>query len=81
MKHLHIDIVSGCELQCDWSFVDSDSQFLDLLANGQALKGLSSHNVTERIQREQMGGTAIALVGRITDVTTDMGRDPTGLGR
>jgi hypothetical protein len=73
IKHLHIDIISGCELQCDWSFVDSGSHFPDLLANGQVLKGLASHNINERIQREQMGGTAIASIGRVTDVTTAMG--------
>ena len=50
IKHLHVDLLAGCELQCDWSFQDPGSLFLDLLANGQAMKGLASHNVNERIQ-------------------------------
>jgi hypothetical protein len=81
IKHLEIDIVAGCEVQCDWSFVGHSSRFPDILANGQALQGLASHNKVERIQREQMGGTAVAAVGRLVDLTSDSGSDPTGLGR
>jgi len=81
VKHLNIDIVAGCECQTDWSFVNSDNQFHSLLSPGRAKKGIASHNTTERIQRDQMGGTAITGVGRICDVITEVGHDSTGLGR
>ena len=81
IKQMQIDVITGCEVQCDWTFRDNGSKFIDMLANGQSLKGLAAHNTTERIQREQMGGTAVAATGRITDLVTDCGCDPTGLGR
>jgi hypothetical protein len=81
IKHLSIDIVAGCECQTDWSFVNPDNQFHSLLSPGRAKKGTTAHNTTERIQRDQMGGTAITGIGRICDVITEVGQDSTGLGR
>ena len=81
IKHLSIDIVAGCECQTNWSFVNPDNQFHSLLSPGRAKKGVASHNTTERIQRDQMGGTAITGVGRICDVITEVGQDSTGLRR
>ncbi len=81
IKHLSIDIVAGCECQTDWSFVNPDNQFHSLLSPGQAKKGVAAHNTTIKIQRDQMGGTAITGVGRICDVITDVGQDSIGLGR
>ena len=81
IKSLSIDIVCGCEAQVDWTFVDRGRQFLDIIAPGLAKKGICSHNSTERIAREQVGGTCIATLGRLCDVTSEVGADPTGLGR
>ena len=81
IKHLDIDIIAGCECQTDWSFINADHQFNSLLSPGSAKKGLTSHNTTERIQLDQMGGTAITGVGRICDVIKDVGCNTTGLGR
>jgi hypothetical protein len=81
VKSLNIDIVAGCECQTDWSKVDTDNQFHSLLAPGRAKKGIASHNNTERIHRDQPGGTAITGVGRICDVIQEVGSDKTGLGR
>ena len=81
IKHLKIDIIAGCKCQTDWSFVNTDHQFNSLLSPGSAKKGRVSHNITERIQLDQMGGTAITGVGRICDVITEVGGDTTGLGR
>ncbi len=77
----NIDIVAGCECQTDWSKVDTDNQFHSLLAPGRAKKGIASHNTTEKIHRDQPGGTAITGVGRICDVIKEVGSDKTGLGR
>lgn len=81
ISHLRIDIIAGCESQCDWTMVDTHNQFLSLLAPGKATKGMAAHNKTERIQKDQTGGTAIAGIGRICDVISNIGRDQTGLGR
>ncbi len=81
IKCLNIDIVAGCECQTDWSMVNHDNQFHSLLVPGKAKKGIASHNKTERIQRDQIGGTAISGVGRICDVIQEVGSDDTGLGR
>ena len=61
--------------------VNHDNQFHSLLVPGKAKKGIASHNKTERIQRDQIGGTAISGVGRICDVIQEVGSDDTGLGR
>ena len=81
IKHLQIDVLAGCESQCNWSKVDPNHQFLALLAPGLAKKGVASHNKTENISRDQAGGTAIAGLGRICDVINAVGMDETGLGR
>ena len=81
IKHLKIDILAGCESQCDWTMVDKDNQLNALLAPGTATKVVTAHNKTERMQRHQAGGTAIAGIGRICDNITDTGSDHTGLGR
>ena len=65
VTRLNIDIITGCECQTDWSKVDTDNQFHSLLAPGRAKKGIASHNTTEKIHRDQPGGTAITGVGRI----------------
>ena len=81
ITHLRIDIIAGCESQCNWTMVDTNNQFLALLKPGKAIKGIAAHNKTERIQKDQAGGTAIAGIGRICDVISDIGKDQTGLGR
>ena len=83
IKRHSVDIVAGCESGTDWSFVDESRQFLNLLTPGTTRKGTTAHNSTTgaRINREQVGGTAIAGIGRICDVITEIGQDPTGLGQ
>ena len=81
IRRLRIDIVAGCECQCDWTMVDHDHQFTSLLVPGTAKKGVTANNTHERIHRDQKGGTAIAGIGRICDVISEVGYDSTGLGR
>ena len=81
IKHLRIDVVAGCESQCNWSMVDKQNHFLALLAPGTATKGVTAHNKTENIQKDQAGGTAIVGIGRICDNISCKGADHTGLGR
>ena len=81
IRRLQVDIVAGCESQCNWSMVNPDNQFLPLLAPGTMTKGISAHNRHENIQRNQTGGTAIAGIGRICDVIKEVGLDDSGLGR
>lgn len=81
IRQLQVDVIAGCESQCDWSFVDRPNQFLDIIAPGSGSKGIAAHNTTERLCREQMGGTAIAALGRLCDIVDDVGTDKTGLAR
>ena len=81
IDRLQIDVVAGCESQCDWSKVPPDKQFLNIVAPGRLCKGISAHNKTETISREQMGGMAIACIGNLGDVMTEYGEDTTGLSR
>ena len=60
IKYLRIDIIAGCESQCDWSMVHGEHQLSALLVPGTATKVMTAHNTTERIQKNQAGGTAIA---------------------
>jgi hypothetical protein len=78
---LHVDIVAGCETQCDWSLVPPHRQFLQVLCPGTTKVGLALNNVTETITCEQMGGTALAAIGRLGDVVLDKGCDRTGLAQ
>jgi hypothetical protein len=61
IKHLDIDLLVGCEVQCDCTFIDQSAWFPDLLFQAQAIKGLASHNTTDRIQREQMEDIVVAI--------------------
>jgi hypothetical protein len=79
-KHLQIDVVAGCETQCNWSFVKPGHHFLDSLWPGTTKKGIASHNTTEQIHQDQKGGTAIAGLGHICQVITASGMLPQVLG-
>jgi hypothetical protein len=81
IRDLQVDIVAGCECQCNWNYVPPRRQFLQLLSPGISTVGVASHNITETINRDQMGGTAIAAVGRLSDVVTEVGCDESGLAR
>ena len=57
-KRYSADIVGGWEPQVDWSMVDNDHQFYELLGFGEPKKGKVAYNSNEHIQRCQQGGTA-----------------------
>lgn len=81
VRSLQVDIVAGCESQCDWSLVPPAQHFLNLLSPGVTKTGIAANNINERISRDQVGGTAVAAIGRLSDIVSDTGCDPTGLGR
>ena len=81
VQDLQVDLIAGCETQCDWCRVPQQRQFLQLLCPGTSTVGVAAHNVNEMINREQMGGTALAAIGRLSNVVTETGCDGTGLGR
>lgn len=47
IKWLNVDIVMGCKSQCDWTMVETDRHFLNLLTPGTARKGIALHNSHE----------------------------------
>jgi hypothetical protein len=52
-----------------------------LLWPGQDKRVITSHNIHERIQRSQPGGTMIALFSRLSQFVQSSGVNPHGLGR
>jgi hypothetical protein len=81
INQLSINIISGCESQVDWQFVEPHRQFPNIIAPRHGVKAVCANNVTGRqIARDQVGGTAVAAIGRLGDVVTELGRDPSGLG-
>ena len=77
-----IDVVALCETQVDWRCVGPDEQFLHLIRPGVATKGSAVNNITGRvIKRDQVGGTAVAAIGRLSDQVADTDVDSSGLGR
>ena len=81
MNGHQIDIVEGCESQCNWTKVPRHRQFSDLISPGYTKRGITAHNTHENFHQDQVGGTAVMGVGRLCDLISDMGRDPSGLGR
>ncbi len=49
IDRLQIDVIAGCESQCDWSMVPQDKQFLNIIAPGCLCRGISAHNKNEKI--------------------------------
>ena len=80
-QSLDIDIICGVETQCNWDMVPATSQFCNIIGRSKAKKGISGHNIHEKICRDQQGGTAIMALGRLTEVIIDLGTDTSGLGR
>ena len=81
IKDLNVDVIAGCESQCHWNLVPAQKQFMQLICPGMSTRGIAANNRNETINRDQMGGTAIAAIGRLSDVVTEVGCDITGLGR
>jgi hypothetical protein len=81
IRDLQVDLIAGCETQCDWRFVPPHRQFTQLLCPGTSTVAVAANNINESINREQMGGTALAAIGRLSDIVTDKGCDDTGLAR
>ena len=44
IQRFQVDIIAGCENQCNWSMVDLDHQFLSLLAQSTTAKVILAHN-------------------------------------
>ena len=80
IKRHQIDIVAGCESQCNWTKVPRHRQLADLMSPGHMKRGITAHNTHENFHRDQVGGTAILGIGRICYLISDKGSDPTGLG-
>ena len=81
ITNLQVDVVAGCETQCDWTVVPAHRQFSQLLCPGTTTVSVAANNTNESIAREQMGGTAVAAIGRLGDIVSDKGCDSTGLAR
>ena len=86
LKRLHkeydIDLLAGCETQCDWRFADDHQKFANLFGQGQERRSVVGYNTTEeKIARRQHGGTAMMAFGRLSAQVLASDVNETGLGR
>ena len=83
VKIYEVDIIMGCETQCDWRKVDTDKRkFHNFLLGNQRKASVAGFNptVSDGV-RNQMGGTAMMTVSWISSDVVDSGCNHTGLGR
>ena len=82
VQRLDLDVITGCETQTDWRFVPPKRQLEQLLTPGLARTTIAANNTMgQKINRDQVGGTAAAVLGQLNDVLTEVGKDTSGLGR
>ena len=82
LQGLEVDVFTCCEIQCDWRFVPQDKQWRKIIRPGVEVKGQAANNTAgKKISRDQVGGTAVAAIGRICDVVQEVGKDDKNLGR
>ena len=80
IRDFNVDVIAGSETQADWRYVSEGKQFSNLFGKGQEVRSVVAFNTTEDIGRDQMVGTAIAVVGCITSMVTDRTSDYRNLG-
>jgi hypothetical protein len=83
MKDYGIDILAGCKTRTDWRFVtDKEDEFHNLFGRGQLSQGVAAHNTTDgKIKRDQIGGTCMTTIQRLSSSVIETGTDLMGLGR
>lgn len=82
VKRWDADVLLGCETQYDWRALDDELQFKNLFGVGEEARYVASNNITRKPGvREQHGGTAGMVRGRLSSYVIDTGSDTTKLGR
>ncbi len=81
MRKYDVDVLTGCETQADWSFAKNNDKFENIFGVGQQKRSVAAHNTTERITRDQKGGTATMIVDKLASRVVNVGMDPDNLGR
>ena len=76
-----VDCVAGCEARCDWRFVEGEDRGYENLSSPEnPTRSTKGNNITERVNRDQWGGTAKTTIWHFLDYVINMGVDYTGLG-
>ena len=81
MREYGADILAGCETQADWRFLSDKQKFENLFGQAQEKRHVAADNTTEKVKRDQTGGTAMMTFGRLSGLVLDTGADETDLGR
>ena len=81
MREYGADILAGCETQADWRFASDTQKFGNLFGQAQEKRHVAANNTTEKVKRDQKGGTAMMTSGRLSGLVLDTGSDETDLGR
>ncbi|KAL3801153.1 hypothetical protein ACHAWO_002724 [Cyclotella atomus] len=84
LKLYDADCALGVELQVQWDLArkeDRDLRLDRMLLPGKDKRAITSHNVHEKFNRSQYGGTSIATFDRLSQFVQSSGTDPHVLGR
>ena len=75
------DGLAGCEIQADWRYASEDQLWKNLFGKGKEVRSQVGHNTTEKLRRDQKGGTAMSTFGRLSASVIETGCDHHNLGR
>ena len=81
VRRVSADAYLGAETRANWKALPYDSLLPQLFQSQTELKAVAGHNIHEENGRAQEGGTCLMIFDFLTTVTSELGTDPTGLGR
>ena len=81
MLQLDVDIFGGAEARTNWSMLPATHKPDRILHPREGGCVIAAHNEHERFSIAQQGGTFLAATTSATDLISEKGIDPTGLGR
>ena len=81
-KKYDVDVICGVETQTDWRFAKPGEVFDNLLFRGEERRSVVGNNTAEqKACKNQQGGTAMMVRGRLSGMVMETGRDGRKLGR
>jgi len=75
------DVFNGIEANVNWLAMPRHGRLNKWFQSENALRVSSAHNTHENNGRRQQGGTFQLVMGQMASWVTEVGHDPTGLGR
>ena len=81
MKEAEIDQFNGVESNLNWRAMPRHGRLDEWFRSENALRVSAAHNTNENSGRKQYGGAFQLTFGQMAARVTEVGNDPTGLGR